>query len=155
MKMVLAVGLKYYRDMNEAEDLVIHVFEVLHKKAFRHDVKNVSSWLYTLAKNECLMDLRKKKREFSTDDFSYHDQAVESEELLHLFKGNDDERQLTALRDCIEQLKEEQQLTVKEFYLEQKSYKEIADEQELDLKKVKSYIQNGKRNLKNCIEARL
>jgi RNA polymerase sigma-70 factor (ECF subfamily) len=38
------------------------------------------------------------------------------------------------------------------FYLEQKCYKDIADLTGYDLNKVKSAIQNGKRNLKICME---
>ena len=44
---------------------------------------------------------------------------------------------------------------VESFYLEKKTYQEISNIFSLELKKVKSYIQNGKRNLKTCIENKI
>lgn len=152
MEMVLAIGFKYYKDRYRAEDLVIIVFEKIKDKAKSHNISNFSSWLYSLAKNECLMALRKTKKEFSTDNFSYQENFMESEQVFHLFHENEQEKQLTKLETCIEQLKTEQKFCIEAFYLKKKTYQEIAQEQHLELKKVKSAIQNGKRNLKNCIE---
>lgn len=152
MEMVLAIGLKYYKDQHRAEDLVMVVFEKIKDKAKTHQISNFSSWLYSLAKNECLMALRKTKKEFSTDDFSFQKQVMENEQIFHLFEENKKEKQLNQLENCIEQLKPEQKNCIEAFYLNKKTYQEIAHEQQIELKKVKSAIQNGKRNLKNCIE---
>ncbi len=153
MQMVFAVGMTYYKDQNDAEDLVMHVFEVLYKKAANYDVSNVSSWIYTIAKNECLMTLRKTKREFSSDEIKNSDEFMESEQIYHLFEESDDENDWQQLNHCLNQLKTEQKLCIELFYLEGKTYKEIADQTQLDLKKIKSSIQNGKRNLKICMES--
>ena len=152
MEMVLAIGLKYYKDKVKAEDLVMNVYEKLTVKAKTHQVNNFSSWLYSIAKNECLMDLRKKKREYATDDFSYQKQFMESKQVMHLFKENTEEAQFAALEKCLDQLNTEQKLCIEKFYLNEKSYKEIVDETDYDYNSVKSHIQNGKRNLKNCVE---
>ena len=152
MEMVLAIGLKYYKDRTKAEDLVMNVYEKLTVKAKTHQVNNFSSWLYSIAKNECLMDLRKKKREYATSDFSYQKQFMESKQLLHLFKENKVEAKFTALEKCLDQLNAEQKLCIEKFYLNEKSYKDIVAETDYDYNSVKSHIQNGKRNLKNCVE---
>lgn len=152
MKMVLSIGLNYFKQYSSAEDLVMNVYEKLGKKLQTNSITNFSSWLYTVAKNECLMELRKTKREFSTDDFSYQKEFMESEEVLHLFHENEKEQKVSALNDCIQQLKNEQKICVQEFYLNNQSYKEIELKTGLELKKVKSHIQNGKRNLKLCME---
>jgi RNA polymerase sigma-70 factor (ECF subfamily) len=56
------------------------------------------------------------------------------------------------LADCIERLKDDQKKCIVQFYYEDKCYDEIAKNLGVDEKKVKSYLQNGKRNLKLCIE---
>jgi RNA polymerase sigma-70 factor (ECF subfamily) len=71
---------------------------------------------------------------------------------MHQEDATELEGNLVKLENCIEKLVEEQQLCVRLFYLKQKCYQEIGDETGYDLKKVKSYIQNGKRNLKICME---
>lgn len=154
MEMVLIVGLKYYRDQQKAEDLVMDVFEILYKKAANHNVTTVSSWIYTIAKNECLMDLRKNKKEIPTDQINYQQQVVESEEFLHLFENDQSENEMKSLQDCIDALNEEQKQCIEQFYLQQSSYKDITMNTNFTINQVKSYIQNGKRNLKNCMESR-
>lgn len=152
MEMVLTIGLKYFKDLQKAEDLVIDVFEILNRKAKDHEVSNFSSWLYSIAKNECLMELRKKKREFPTDDFSYREHFVENTEMMHLFSENGKDQKIKNLENCIDKLKQEQRLCIEKFYLNNKSYKEIVEETDFEMSKVKSHIQNGKRNLKICLE---
>ncbi len=154
MKMVLSVGLKYFQDMNLAEDLVMDVYELLYRKAKNHEVNHVSSWIYSIAKNECLMQLRKKKRTFSSEELYFYDSAVENEGLLHLFNDREESKML-ALHECLAVLKPEQKQCIVSFYLEKKTYKQIASEANIELKKVKSFIQNGKRNLKQCIESKI
>ncbi len=154
MKLVFSVGLKYFRDSSKAEDLVIDVYEILDKKLANQDIKNVSSWIYSVARNECLMELRRTKKEYSTDGEEFRTLSVESNEFLHLFSDESSEAIFERLEDCIEQLNKDQNLSIKEFYLKQKTYKNIALEHEIDIKKVKSLIQNGKRNLKNCMEGK-
>ena len=57
-----------------------------------------------------------------------------------------------ALENCIEKLKGEQKKCIQQFYFENKCYNEIARNLLLDEKKVKSHLQNAKRNLKLCLE---
>jgi RNA polymerase sigma-70 factor, ECF subfamily len=153
MHLVYGVCLKYFREREAAQDGVTSIFEKLITELPKHEVDNFKSWLYVLTKNFCLMQIRSQK----TDTKRMHDYQsdqkifVESEQEMHPI---DEEEQLLnrVLQDCIEKLKGEQQECIRLFYFESKSYKEISDALTLEEKKVKSFIQNGKRNLKICIE---
>ena len=151
MPLVYGVCLKYFRDDERSKDAVMQIFEQLISKLRVHEVTNFKSWLYTLSRNYCLMALRSEgKREFVNID----DQFMEIDAYQHLNIDELRESQLVVMEACIDHLPEEQRVCIKLFYLEQKSYKEVSGLTGFDVSKVKSYIQNGKRNLKICIEKR-
>ena len=151
MPLVYGLCFKYYKEATKSEDAVMQIFEALITKLRSHEVTHFKSWLYTLARNHCLMDLRTANR-INTVDIDDH--LMESDTVLHQnnSKGVIQEEQLTLMESCLETLNTEQQTCVRLFYLEQKCYKDVADITGYDLSKVKSYIQNGKRNLKICME---
>ncbi|MXV49574.1 sigma-70 family RNA polymerase sigma factor [Pedobacter sp. HMF7647] len=151
MHLIYGVCLKYLRDEDQSKDAVMQIFEELIKKLRAHQVSNFKGWLYTLARNYCLMSLRSSGRhEFVTLDAG----VMESGDSEHLDLGELREQQLSAMEKCMELLPEEQKKSVELFYLQQKCYKDISEITGFDINKVKSYIQNGKRNLKICIEKR-
>jgi RNA polymerase sigma-70 factor (ECF subfamily) len=145
VELVYGVCLKYFKNEADAEDAVMAIFEQLVAKARAHEVENFRSWLYVLAKNHCLMQLRKPQREFSQDDFMHLDGVVHPEE------GNAEDAE-AQLRDCIEELNSEQRQAIELFYFENQSYQEIAEVKNEDLGRIRSYIQNGRRNLRICME---
>lgn len=149
MHLVYGVCLKYLQDEAKSQDAVMQIFEELIQKLKIHEVQNFKSWLHVLCRNHCLMALRKsgKNKTVSIDDT-----FVENTEFVHLNIDDTKEQQLTLMEKCMESLPEEQRISVDLFYLKEKCYKEITQITGYDLNKVKSYIQNGKRNLKNCIE---
>ncbi|MFC5283472.1 RNA polymerase sigma factor [Pedobacter alpinus] len=149
MPLVYGVCLKYFKEPELSKDAVMQIFEQLIEKLKNHEVKNFKSWLYVLSRNFCLMELRKSKK---MNIVNIDDNFVESAPLLHHDDNDTKEAQLVLMEKCIETLTEEQKWSVKLFYLQQKCYTQVADVTGYDLKKVKSYIQNGKRNLKICIE---
>lgn len=151
MPLVYGVCLKYLKDESRSEDAVMQIFEQLIKKLRIHTVSNFKSWLYSFARNYCLMDLRahNKENNISIEENSF----MENELAEHQAFGEDTlEHKLSLMEQCLEQLNKEQRECVRLFYLDQKCYKEISDLTGHDLNKVKSYIQNGKRNLKICME---
>ena len=149
MHLVYGLCLKYLKDEEKSKDAVMQIFEQLISKLKIHEVSNFKSWLYTMARNYCLMELRSSgKQEF----VPMEDNFMEKDAFVHLDIEDTRERKLTVMETCMEKLPSEQRDTIKLFYLEQKCYKEVADITGYDLNKVKSYIQNGKRNLKICIE---
>jgi len=150
VNLLYGVALKYHRDSNKAEDAVMEIFEKYQQKIKTHDIKIFRPWLYVLAKNHCLEQLRKEKR---TSEKKNEYELVQSETFYHPYDEDDKEEQLQSLERCIETLKTEQKQMIQLFYLEQRSYKEISEKLSMNWEKVRSHIQNGRRNLKKCMEA--
>lgn len=147
--MVYGVCLKYLRDREESRDAVMQIFEKLIGSLKEHDVTHFKSWLYVSARNHCLMALRSKKGKNFQDISSL---VMENEVTTHPDDGPEMEANLSKLERCMEQLGDEQKKCVQLFYLQQKCYQEITEVTGFDFNKVKSFIQNGKRNLKICME---
>ena len=143
--LVYGVCLKYLQDEEASKDAVMQVFEKLTVSLRNVEVQNFKSWLYTVVKNHCLMQLRRQKRYHHTDLLALEGVADEATEEV------EEDRWLLIERG-IETLSSEQQQCVRLFYLEQKSYQEVASLTGYELKKVKSHLQNGKRNLKIFVE---
>jgi len=143
--LVMGVALKYLKDGAMAEDLTSHVFERLIDMLNKHEVANFKSWLYMVSKNECLMFLRKQRREVPIELETIVEQNEEKDHLLY-------DAQLNLLNEKIDALKDEQRKCIELFYIHEKSYNEISVELALTLNQVKSAIQNGKLNLKILLE---
>jgi RNA polymerase sigma factor (sigma-70 family) len=153
-ELVYGVCLKYLGEEEKAADAVMDIFEELVEKAKKHDIGQFRPWLYVLAKNHCLMQLRKAGRDFSQ---SFDPELMHSLPLLHPDDDNhaasNKELALQALEQCIQALNAIQQDCLRMFYFDDKSYQDIADKQKLDLGLVRSHIQNGRRNLKQCMSS--
>lgn len=149
MDLLYGVCLKYLKEPETAKDAVMQVFEELVQKLPKHQVDNFKSWLYTLAKNYCLMQLRTPKNLKTTE---FNPDSMQSGEEMHLNGVLPKEENLQKMERCLETLSAEQKVSVELFYLQNKCYKEIADITGLEWNKVRSYIQNGRRNLKICME---
>lgn len=148
MDLIYGVCLKYLKTSDDAQDAVINIFEELIHKLKKYEVDNFKGWLYQLAKNHCLMKLRSSKSRPVTIDV----EVVHLAENMHLDDVVDKENNLTVMENCIEQLPNDQKSVVQLFYLDEKCYKEIAECTQTDINKVRSFIQNGRRNLKICME---
>lgn len=149
MELVYAVCLKYLKDPEQSRDAVMQIFEELVKKLHKHEVDNFKSWLHTVAKNHCLMQLRTPKNLKTTE---FKGDLMQSEDEVHLNGVLSREENFQKLEKCLETLPSEQKLCVEMFYLQNKCYKEIAEQTGIDWNKVRSYIQNARRNLKICME---
>ena len=151
MDLVYGVCLKYFKEPEIAKDAVMNIFEELVSKLKKYEVDHFKGWLYRLASNHCLMKLRKDKtgpQQVDTD-------VMHLSQNMHPDEENDvldKEMQFDIMQYCIEQLPAEQKQVIQLFYLKEKSYKQIADETQSDINKIRSYIQNGRRNLKICME---
>lgn len=126
------------------------VFEKLLKDLGKHEIEQFKGWLYTVAKNECLMYLRAQKSQRARDlELKKDSQGVmESDHALHPDGVTETERQLQTMESSLQELNETQRRCLELFYLEKKCYQEITTLTGYSLNEVKSYIQNGKRNLK-------
>lgn len=149
MHLVYGVCLNYFKEEEASKDAVMQIFEELVVKLKIHEVQNFKSWLHVLTRNHCLMALRKLAK---NNTVSIDDTFVENTDFVHLDIDDTKETQLTVMEKCMESLTEEQRRSVDLFYLQEKCYKEVAELTGYEMVKVKSYIQNGKRNLKICIK---
>jgi RNA polymerase sigma factor (sigma-70 family) len=149
MDLLYGVCLKYFRDTEIAKDAVLSIFEELITKLQKHDVENFKSWIYQVAKNHCLMQLRKDKK-FSKAQVD--PEIMQNEEIVHLNGELEKEENFKQLDYCLGQLKAEQRQVVELFFLQNKCYKEIAEATGIEWNAVRSFIQNGKRNLKICMD---
>jgi RNA polymerase sigma factor (sigma-70 family) len=149
LDLLFGVCLKYLGDRELAKDAVMEIFEELTVKLIRHEVGNFRSWLYTLAKNYCLMQLRSSSR---MKVRPFDPGLMQSAGELHLNDIMEKEARLDRLSECIETLSSDQKTIVSLFYLENKCYKEIETITGYDWNKVRSLIQNGRRNLRICMQ---
>lgn len=150
MELVFGVCLKYFKDAERAKDAVMDIYEELCTKLLQHEVGNFKAWLAVVARNYCLMQLRSPKNlkltEFNADFMQTAQQTHLKNAVL------EKEEHFVKLEQCIEALPADQQQSIQLFYLQKKCYNEIAALTGYEWSKVRSYIQNGKRNLKLCLE---
>lgn len=151
--LLFGVCMKYLKDEDEAKDAVQQIFLKVIQELGKYEVTYFKSWLYMVSKNFCLMRLREKQRIQS---------GALNEELIATPQEETDIRQLEQndhtlelLQQGLKELNSEQQQCVTLFYLEKKSYQEISDQTGYNFMQVKSYIQNGKRNLRIWVEKKL
>jgi RNA polymerase sigma-70 factor (ECF subfamily) len=147
MVLVYGLCLKYLKDEELSKDAVMQIFEQLPSKINRYQVQQFKSWLYALSRNYCLMQLRsdKKHQHENLDD------VMELAENMHPVY-EDMQHDNGALERCKKKLPLSQRTSIDLFYMEELCYKQITDITGYSLNEVKSYIQNGKRNLKICLE---
>ncbi len=147
--LLLGVCMKYLKNEEEAKDCVQQVFLKVITELHKYKVDYFKSWLYMVAKNHCLMKLRDKGKqpvEINEQLLSTPDETENIKQYL------EKDAVLTNMERALQQLNEEQLQCISLFYLEKKSYVEIAVLTGYSLLKVKSHIQNGKRNLKILME---
>jgi RNA polymerase sigma-70 factor (ECF subfamily) len=155
--LILGVCMKYLRDEDDSQDASMQIFEKLLTDLKKHEVAQFKGWLHMVCKNYCLMQLRAGAVKLKHNKELYKDLSagMEIDADVHLTTANVKELQLTSMEECMEGLNNEQRLCVELFYLQEKSYNEVAEMTNFSMNNVKSYIQNGKRNLKNCIESKV
>ena len=147
--LLFGVCLKYLKTPEAAQDACTDIYEELVRKLLKHDVNNFAGWLHMLAKNHCLQKIRSAKN-ISIRELP--DEFMQLEETMHLEDILNKEVKIGLMEKCIEQLNADQKKMVELFYLQEKCYNEIAEITGYSWNTVRSHIQNGKRNLKICME---
>ncbi len=153
LHLVYGVCLKYLKNQENARDATMEIFEKLLADLLRHELRSFRSWLFTVARNHCLMKLRADRPEIRIDGWEKDISFVEMDDPLHLIKAEEKEQKLVELEQAINRLSPEQGQCIRLFYLEKKSYQEVSEITGYSLKQVKSHVQNGKRNLKIMFNA--
>lgn len=146
--LVFGVCMKYLKDQDECKDATLQIFEKLYDDLKKYEVQKFSFWLHSVARNYCLMQLRNRQAAMKREeDFAASEKSlVETEEESTPIAEK--EIVFDKLEEAIKSLNEEQRICIELFYLKQKCYQEITELTDFNIKQVKSYIQNGKRNLK-------
>ena len=145
--LVFGLCVKYLKDKDESKDAVLEIFEKLMIDLKTHDVKNFKSWLYMVAKNYCLMLLREQRAMQKKDnDFQWGESDVDFSLAHNIY--DEKEQKLKLLEESIKMLNSEQRICIELFFIQEKCYAEVAAITGFDMNSVKSYIQNGKRNIK-------
>lgn len=155
---IAGICYNYLKNREEAEDAAMEVFEILTKDLLKYEINSFRAWLPGVVKHHCLKKKDKTLKEIKhTEAFKKENHLfVEMDESLGMTNGEvDHEKAMKQLKAGIESLKDDQRLCIELFFLNNKSYKEIVDETGLDENKVKSHIQNGKRNLKIYLESQV
>lgn len=149
--LVLGLCIKYLKNKDEAKDSVIQIFSNLLTDLLKHKITYFKSWLYVYSKNFCLMELRKRQTQLKKD--------IELKENVHLIMDfnseehlKEKEHQINTMHAAIEMLSQDQKLCIDLFYFKNKSYTEIEEITGFSNNEVKSFLQNGKRNLKIKME---
>lgn len=145
--LVMGTSMKYLKNIELSEDLTMQIFEGLFQKLKTHNITYFKSWLYMVTKNECLMLLRKSNLEIPSDLEIKYGLKDEQESYSTL---KDD--QINILLAKIDLLKEPQKSCIDLFYIKEMSYQQISERLKITINKVKSAVQNGKRNLKILLE---
>lgn len=152
---VLAICMKYMKNKSEAEETTLVVFESLFKKLKQHKVEYFKTWLYSVVRNTCLELLRKDQSRMKRESEYQKNEAVFMESVPEYHQKEENELKQNedkALEEALNSLGEEQKKCLEWFYMKGLTYAEIEKETGYSLKKVKSYLQNGKRNLKIKLE---
>ena len=145
--LLFGLCMKYLRNQDDAKDAVQQVFIKVIQELSKYKVEYFKSWLYMVGKNHCLMQLRQKKHRLLEIKEAIIAADEDTDLDFHLLK----DQHLELLQLAIIELKKEQQICIELFYLQQKSYDEISKHTGFSMLQVKSFIQNGKRNLKIII----
>lgn len=153
VSVVYGTCLFYLQDKALAQDATMQLFEKMLEDVQKHEVKNFKAWLSFVVRNYCISQIRKnityQKNIRFYAAFEYEETSYETEEKI---RSVDDDKMLELMHSCLPKLKEKQRVCIELFYLKNKSYLEIVQETNYSVNEVKSYIQNGKRNLKLLIE---
>ena len=144
--LVFGTCLKYLKDKDNAQDATMNIFLLLLEDMPTSEFRSFPSWLYVVTKNHCLMQLRKKQHEKVIDDRQWAGIKEDENTTPEL------ELQLKEMESALQELKPAQRQCIELFYLQKKSYEEIAQETGHSMKEVKSHLQNGRRNLRIILD---
>jgi RNA polymerase sigma factor (sigma-70 family) len=146
--LLLGIAMKYLKDKAQAQDAVQQVFIKTITHFPKEPIQNFKGWLYILIRNHCFGILRSSNYHTSDEALVYlaAPETKTHEELMS------DELMRQSMHQAIESLHPDQQICIRLFYIEERSYKEIMEHTNFSFEQVKSYVQNGKRNLKIALQ---
>ena len=150
--LLLGVCMKYLKNEEEAKDSVQQIFVKVISELPKYRVEYFKSWLYMITRNYCLMKIRDRHGKTPVE---LTDKFIEEEDYEHKQALINKDKTLALIEESLQELNQEQKHCLTLFYLHKKSYEEISSETGYKPLQVKSYIQNGKRNLKLIVEKKM
>lgn len=154
--LVFGVCIKYLKDQTSAQDATQQVFEKVIKEVVKYEIPYFKSWLYSVAKNQCLMQLRNSstKIQYTAQEIDELELTAEDDSGLKLREYLLQDK-LEILHESLQNLNKDQSICIDLFYLQKLSYREIENKTGLTFQQIKSNIQNGKRNLRLMLESKM
>ena len=149
--LVYGVCLKYLKNPDDSKDALQQIFESLIKDLKRSSILNFKNWIYSVSLNRCRMIVRSRQRKLKKERETEMDVIM----LMHDDSNLLREEFLNEILNAINDLQDNQKVCIEYFFLQQKSYKEIIEITGFSFDQVKSFVQNGKRNLKIILEEKL
>jgi RNA polymerase sigma-70 factor (ECF subfamily) len=154
--LVYGVCMKYLKDQTSAQDATQQVFEKVIKEVTKYEIPYFKSWLYSVAKNQCLMQLRTSSNKIKYSDKDIHELEINADDDSGLkLREYMLQEKLEILKDSIQKLNKDQSACIDLFYLQKLSYREIEQNTGFTFQQIKSNIQNGKRNLRMMLESKM
>ena len=155
--LILGVCMKYLGEIELSKDQSMEIYEKLILDLRTQKILNFKSWLYVVVKNHCLMYLRKEKRQMAAlEELEKNSvDVMENTDHWHPFNDNQEGVMRIIVKECLKKLTREQKDSINMFYLDRKTYQEISDFMSVEIKSVKSFLQNGRRNLKICLDKKI
>jgi RNA polymerase sigma-70 factor (ECF subfamily) len=148
--MIFGLCLKHLKDVQHSEDTSYELFEHLLIKLKTQNIQVFKPWLYRTASNLCLDKLRKSKNNIMV---SLEDRFETARDTMDISADVSEREALLARIDhCLQTLNDDQRQCIDLFYFQEKSYQDISEQLSISWATTRSYIQNGKRNLKICME---
>jgi RNA polymerase sigma-70 factor, ECF subfamily len=160
---IMNLAYRTVRDMTEAEDLAQNVFVQVYKSAARYkSTAKFSTWLFTIARNLCLNEIRRRSRHRAESLDATHpeqdDQPLQQYEDKKTFSPPESllQGELSQQIDrALADLPENQRSAILLCRQEELSYKEIAEALGCSVSATKSLIHRGRETLKERLKAYL
>jgi RNA polymerase sigma-70 factor (ECF subfamily) len=147
---VLNLVYRYLGDSSRAEDVSQDIFVKVYRARMKYEPKaKFSTWLYRIAVNHCLNEIRARKSQPSV--------AAPVNDLLEQPSGEDPDARISrselqqAVKGAIDSLPENQRMAVILARYEDMSYDEIGETMGMSLEAVKSVLFRAKENLKQAL----
>ena len=135
---------QYLAEKEDSREMVMRIFSKLLETLPGAEIRNFRNWLPVVVQRECLNHLRKQGRYTPLIEI----EVASPEEELEIYPATEipfGESEITA---ALSQLDEAQRVCLNLFFFKKMSYQEVSGQTGFPLNEVKSYLQNGKRQLK-------
>lgn len=150
LHLVTYICSNYLEVDEDIEDASMDIFEKLLDELKRHEISDFKNWLHSVTRNHCLKLLRKKNPVVLSEKVTKLNGSafLELREEFGIGIQEDKHEIIRQMMRGLRWLNKEQRECLEHFYLDRLSYKQVSDYTGYSINQVKSYIQNGKRNLK-------